>query len=530
MLSKLINKIINHKTTEKTQYIINVLSSFIPKAIIAFTSFWIPPLILKSLGVSSFGLIGISMSVVAYAAIMSNSLNLSLGRHFTIHFVNHEKDKCQEYLNSSVKLLVVVLSVIVVSILLTADKIAVLIVDEAVLQYKFTHLIRILILGFAMEAFSGLTAVGFYVKKRYDLQNMAAAVSRVVFLAALITGFKTLGISLYVYGMAYLLDRTVYLVITFMLFNKLLPGFKLTGSKCSKEVFRENAGFAGWITFNSIGSVLLLYSDNLILTFLINPAAVGIYNLAHVWNKFARQASMVLNTPLSPIITADVGRGDVKKTNDVLFKFMRFNGWIFGPAIGVLYGFSNIILKLWLGDVPEDLPMALYFLTIPLIFTLPQNPIFFIANAWGYVKYPAILNLIAAVLNIIFDYIFIRYFGWGILGAAIPTSILLALKNTVFLPLFLAKKKVLDYKNFLKALVPGAVLVLAFGALSGVIYSTVNPQNFLTLLGCLAAVAVVYAPAMWFLGLEKPEKEKLLNFIKKLIKKVKKDGNSEKTG
>ena len=91
--------------SDQKQYIINVISNFGSKVILAWIAFWIPSVVIKNLGESQFGLISIAISLLAYFTVVTGALNSALSRFFMLHHVKNEKKQAQEYLSSTVNLL-----------------------------------------------------------------------------------------------------------------------------------------------------------------------------------------------------------------------------------------------------------------------------------------------------------------------------------------------------------------------------------------------------------------------------------------
>lgn len=83
-------------------------------------------------------------------------------------------------------------------------------------------------------------------------------------------------------------------------------------------------------------------------------------------------------------------------------------------------------VALFLGSSERLLPGVLEYLVyfVPfLVFSLLLNAGMFFVRLDGSPYYAMWCNAIAAIINILFDYIFIFIFGWGLMGAAIATGI-----------------------------------------------------------------------------------------------------------
>lgn len=83
-------------------------------------------------------------------------------------------------------------------------------------------------------------------------------------------------------------------------------------------------------------------------------------------------------------------------------------------------------LALFLGSSERLLPLVLEYLDyfVPfLIFSLLLNTGMFFVRLDGSPYYAMCCNIVAAVINIVLDYVFIFIFGWGLMGAAVATGL-----------------------------------------------------------------------------------------------------------
>lgn len=127
----------------------------------------------------------------------------------------------------------------------------------------------------------------------------------------------------------------------------------------------------------------------------------------------------------SVIISQYFGAKDyqsVKKASDTISIFLMIAGVVVG-IIGVL--FSRSLLRLVL--LPEELmPQAQLYLSIYLggmVVFFGFNGISSILRGLGDSKTPLYFLIIATVFNILFDFLFILVFKWGVAGAAIATVV-----------------------------------------------------------------------------------------------------------
>lgn len=139
--------------------------------------------------------------------------------------------------------------------------------------------------------------------------------------------------------------------------------------------------------------------------------------------------------------------------------------------------FSEPILNLF-GAKGAILPIATEYFNIVmygvpfLAFAMTGNPVI---RAEGKPKFAMIAMIIPAIVNVVLDIIFIKYFNWGMWGAGLATSISYASCGLFILYFFLSKKSELKIipKNFLldanivkEIIALGGVTVVRQGAIS----------------------------------------------------------------
>lgn len=110
---------------------------------------------------------------------------------------------------------------------------------------------------------------------------------------------------------------------------------------------------------------------------------------------------------------------------------------LFAPEIAVLLGSSERLLPLALE--------YMYWFVPFLVFSALLNSGMFFVRLDGSPNYAMMCNAIPAVINIILDYIFIFILGWGMMGAALATSLGYMVGAAMILVYLSQKKRVLHF-------------------------------------------------------------------------------------
>ena len=185
---------------------------------------------------------------------------------------------------------------------------------------------------------------------------------------------------------------------------------------------------------------------------------VGTVALAAVGGSASQLTNTIVNffvastSGAAVIIAQFFGAGDKEK-----LKKASGNILAVCAAIGVVVGllvviFSDSLLRLL--DTPEEtlreagIYLRIYFMSMPFIVLLNMESA--IVRALGDSRSPFIFMIESCITNIILDYVFVVYFGWGVVGVAVATVVSILLNFSLVTRLMLTTDR--PYKLDVKTL------------------------------------------------------------------------------
>lgn len=186
------------------------------------------------------------------------------------------------------------------------------------------------------------------------------------------------------------------------------------------------------LTIYKISGLLVNSTDNILITFFKGLATTGVAsNYTLLINTLNSLLSQVFNG-----LTASVGNHNATESNEKkmeMFLFLNLmNFWIFGwAALGIIFCATDLV-KLCFGDeyvlsISIPLVMALNFYTTGL-----QNAIWTYKQTMGLFHYGRFLQIITAILNIIFSVIL--GYKWGVFGILFATFLARLITNLWYDP------------------------------------------------------------------------------------------------
>lgn len=188
-----------------------------------------------------------------------------------------------------------------------------------------------------------------------------------------------------------------------------------------KKIFKTVLSFGLWQIFGFSGIYLINFGDNIVIKHFLSLEDVGIYNIAYKLYAGMAGFCYLLSSYFAPKVTKAINLRDEKSLKSI---FYRDRIYIFLllliPHVLIIFFSKNIVI-LFFGDSYINAAYPLQILAINSL--LKYYTVFNILIYNCFKKYSIMqsFNILQAVLNIVFDILFIPYLG--IAGAAFGTLI-----------------------------------------------------------------------------------------------------------
>ncbi|MDQ3534330.1 MAG: polysaccharide biosynthesis C-terminal domain-containing protein, partial [Bacteroidota bacterium] len=192
----------------------------------------------------------------------------------------------------------------------------------------------------------------------------------------------------------------------------------------------------------SISTLILYFSQNIIITQLLGPEKVAVFNIAY---KYFFYIILIQTLILNPVWSASIeayNLGDLNWIKKIIRKLLKIWVGLVGIII-IMVIFANQFYLLWIKGkvfIPMEvtISMGLY-----VIFFSWYSNFAYIINGIGKIKLQLYLISSVAIFNIILSIVFIKYLGLGVEGV-ILSSVLCTIPGALLIPLQL--KKILNKK------------------------------------------------------------------------------------
>ena len=193
---------------------------------------------------------------------------------------------------------------------------------------------------------------------------------------------------------------------------------------------------------SSMAMSLNEFVDSIVVANMIDSNAMSLVNIGAPLMIAYAVIFTLLGVGGSTLYAGFMGGHDEKKA-DRVFSLTMAAGILIALAILVFGSMFSGSISAWLCRAPEFRPMFLPYcriLIISGIFIIPLQIIINFTPAFGHPGTGTFINITANVINLIMDYVYIRFFSLGITGTALATLTGYAAGFVIVLILCAAKK------------------------------------------------------------------------------------------
>jgi O-antigen/teichoic acid export membrane protein len=202
----------------------------------------------------------------------------------------------------------------------------------------------------------------------------------------------------------------VQLLATVYYFSKtyksFIPNFKMVEFRFAKDLLKVG----GLFFFIQLGSLLLFQTDNIVITQLLGPEQVTVFNLCYKLFSVVVMIFTIIMNPFWSAFTDAYVKGDVKWIENIFNKLYKYLLILIFLTF-FIFTTSTYIFKLWIGNkiqIPLMLSFTMALYTISICWMMIHN---IFINGVGKLKLQFYLYIIATFINIPLCVILGRIFG-----------------------------------------------------------------------------------------------------------------------
>lgn len=403
----------------------NVLASFVFRGFNIALAFLLVPMALSYLGPTRYGIWLTISSITGYLMFFDIGLGSGLRTKFAEAVALEDKKRAKIYVSTTYA----IISLIIISFFILFLFINPLLSWTKILNANsnFAHelsILAIIVFGFFSFRFIfQLISTILLSDQRPALRELILLITQFFIVISIFIVLKFTSGSLITFGLVYSATPVIVLILASIYFFKkdykeYLPSIKYIDFKYYKDLI--NLGLKFFIL--KINVIVLLTTDNIIITQLYNPSYVTTYQIAHKYFFLIIMGFSIITSPFWSAVTEAYNKNEFNWIKNSIRKLLYV--WIGFMGINFLMLFiSGYFYKIWVGDtVSIPFKLSLGMSLFVLVGTL-NSPFASFNNGVGKIKIKAYFALFTSLINIPLSIIFAKFLGLGIMGIILATTV-----------------------------------------------------------------------------------------------------------
>ncbi|UXH79501.1 lipopolysaccharide biosynthesis protein [Roseateles amylovorans] len=496
----------------------NLVSNVAFFALNIVVSLWLVSFLVRQLGVAAYGMVPLAVTVAGYFNVITAGLNAAVGRHLTVALSGGDHARASSIFNSSLWAGVLVALLMCVLGLPLLTHIAQWIEVPAGWERDAGWLFFLTVGGLAVTTLGTPFQSVVYSHNRFDLQNLGNILGLVLRVTVVLVLFRLATPQLWHVGASVLAAAVATIAVVIVAARRLAPSLRPQLSAFSWPVVKEVSGTGGWVFISQIGTLLLINIDLLVANKVVGAAAAGQYALVLQWSLLLRNFALVVSGVFGPTILTLHAQNRIQEMIDYARSSVRHLGLVMAIPIGIVCGFSESILRVWLGPEFAPLSLVMVIATAHLALNLAYLPLHNISLATNHVRLPGILQVVAGVVNLGLAIALAKV--WGLYGIAIAGGLVLLLRNLVFTPLYAARILDRPWWTFAREALPILLMAVLIFLASLTVSRSLSPASWLSLGGSVCGVGAFGAVLLWTVFLRPEHRALAMDKVRRKLKRT----------
>lgn len=382
-------------THASTRIIINTAAQYIRSVINIVVSLYSARLILNALGVEDYGIYSLVAGIVTLLSFLSNSLVVTTQRFISFHQTKSSKDELKLVFSNSL-MIHIILAISVITILQIIGPFlfdGFLNIDPerifaAKLVYQFV--IVMVIITLLMSPFKALLVSHENIVYTSAIEVCACFIKLGIAIFLTYYGHEKLILYAALMTLISLFEMISFIWYDFRYYQEcILPSKYHIRRKIIKSIF----GFAGWTLWSQGCIIGRVQGVAIVLNKFFGAVINAAYGIGLQVNGAVSFVAASISNAFNPQIMKAAGEGDNEKMFVLAFKSCKYSFLLETIVVVPLFVFCPIVLRLWLGNVPEYAVIFCRIIVLTTLVDLITNGLGSAIQALGNIRqYSLILN------------------------------------------------------------------------------------------------------------------------------------------
>lgn len=366
-----------------------IIYSFLLKGISILVGLIYVPLLLDYLDNERYGIWLTMASIIGWFEFFDIGLGNGLRNKFTEAIATGRHELARTYVSTTYAILISVFAIVLLLFYIVNPFLnwAHILNTTIVPAHELSILALIVFTFFVLRFIFKIIGIILMADQRPALNNAFAPLGNIITLLILIILIKTTKEgSLIVLGLLLsLIPVLILIVMTYILFRgryrQYKPSLKYVNLKYSKDLMTLSRRFF----LLQIASVVFFTTSNIIITQILGPQDVTVYNIAYKYFTIPIMVYSIVMTPMWSAVTDAYVKQDFNWLKSILRK-LNLISILFVAGVIIMLLFSQIAYKLWIGNrvaIPFTMSLMMTFYAIITVVLTPYSQFI---NGFGKLK------------------------------------------------------------------------------------------------------------------------------------------------
>lgn len=507
-------------TQNNTKIAKNTAFLYIRMLIVLALSLYTTRVVLNVLGIIDYGIYNVVCGFVSMFAFLNNSLANGTQRFYNFKIGEGKKDELSLVFSSSM-LIQIVLAIILLVVLETFGlwyiNQKMIIPSERlsaafwVFQFSVISLIFVI-----LQVPYSAAILAFEKMDYYAIVSIIDAVLKLVIVIVL--PFINAD-QLVIYGVLSLLIS----VVNFILYAYYCRRHyrKETSFQCSskdRKLLRNMTSFSGWNVFGTFAYMIKDQGLNVLLNAFFGPVVNAARGVAMQINGALQGFSSNIVAAIRPQLVQSYSSGNINRVQSMMYSMSRLTFlMLFVLSLPIMIELPYI-LDLWLSNnVPKYTVVFADLVIINMIITSMNTPLSQVVHATGKMRNYQIGTSITIFTILPVSYVFLKLNYSPI--SAFVVSIVISVINQIVCLILLRKIFPFSIRDYFKVVAVPCVLMSIIAPIVPIIVHCYMNEGFVRLFIVVSVSLIISIVLSFSIVLSKGEKQMLLNYTNKFIKK-----------
>ena len=474
--------------------------------------------LLRTLGDTEYGLYQTISSFVMYLVLLQFGTGTVMARNISVCLNQSDEEDIKDRVDRNYSTIWII-SLILSAIMLVAGLVFYFNVGNIYSktmnadQIEYAKNILLILLSFLIVNYLTQNISGFLLAyEEYvfsNLLNLIKILSRTIILIIVISFFRY---AIFIAIVDLMLTLIVFILSIAYVQRKYKP--KLSFRLFDKSVFVSSIPMCVALLLQTLTNQANSNVDKFVIGLMLNMESVALYSIVQfIFTSFSSLATVPVSMFL-PEVSKNMTRGlSPREFTNTLINPCRLTVVICGSILCGFFAVGSQFISVVYGESKTETWLYTVIILIPLFVNMSNAVIINVTDIANKRLVPSLILLGSTVLNIIMTVFLINI--WGIIGAAIATSISIIIGNIIVMNIYY--KKVLHinimhlYKSAYSGLLPFQIIagIVAFFAAKFI------PNQLIGMFAGGTLYLLLSFSLIYFFGLKKEERAWVKNKIKK---------------